>query len=185
MIAALAKVARDSRKTSTAVTAKATFYSVVFLGVQYTMSQMIVQTAYVMAATFLMDSHLQHQCSHLHDKGLECSTALYYHRALDIAAALILLIIIRGFKLHVEQPKHCIRDTKQRPVFLRLQSKYQRITQMMLVPPIAVVHVYTRASRPRTWTCLKLLLVQASASCMVFLLGNCVCLLAALPVSAL
>ncbi|EMD85707.1 hypothetical protein COCC4DRAFT_207761 [Bipolaris maydis ATCC 48331] len=177
----LDKLVRDTSGSPMIVAAKATFHSTPFVCVQYMTSQSIVHVARWIASTSMTNKNMKRRCSRLLDRGVECSAVLHYHTPLNIVAAVILLCIIRGFQLHVKSSKCRAQDTNYSPGFLKLLSTCRCIAQRILALQIAVIHMYTPVLRETPWRYMKLLVVQASASWAIFVTGNLICLLAALP----
>ncbi|EUC37198.1 hypothetical protein COCCADRAFT_1790 [Bipolaris zeicola 26-R-13] len=177
----LDKLVRDTRHSPVTVATKAMLHSALFFCVQYMTSQGIAQIARWTASFSMTNKNMKRRCSRLLDRGIECSAVLRYHTPLNITAAVILLCIIRGFQLHVKSPKSRAQDINYSPGFLKLLSRCRYIAQTVLALPIAVTHMYTCVLRGTLWKYTKLLVVQASASWAIFVTGNLMCLLAALP----
>jgi hypothetical protein len=154
-----------------------------FIGVQYIISLLVVQIARVIASTFASDRNVRKQCGRLLARGLECSAATFHHDWLNILAAVGLLAFIRGFQLHVDFPNRQHEKGDYSSGFLSLEEKCRWMMQRLLAAPIAVVVLHSRVSRDGMWKHAKLLLIQAAASIGLFLGGNLLCLIAALPVS--
>lgn len=181
----LRKLPPEPCKSFISLKPKSIFYTALFLALQSATSNLLTHLSWLLTNASLKNRNLRRRCSRLHARGLECSTTTHYHSALNTATALMLLVFIRAFELHVKQPHRQDLDDTHSPGFLRLKTNLRWLMQTLLAAPTAVVYVYTRAARQRLWSCLRPLLVQAAVSCAVFLLGNFVCLVAALPVSAL
>lgn len=181
----LSLLARSSRSRRSMISAKPVFNSQFFVGVQYTISLIVVQIARVTASTFVTDRAVRRQCMRLLEKGLECSAATRHHEWLNILAAIGLLGFIRGFQLHVDLTNRQLQNGNYSPGFLSLYNKWRRITQRLLAAPIAVIVLHSRVPSDELWKHARLLLIQVAASIGLFLAGNLLCLLAAFPVSIL
>ncbi|EUC44872.1 hypothetical protein COCMIDRAFT_97050 [Bipolaris oryzae ATCC 44560] len=177
----LSKLVRNTHGSPMTVATKAILHSAPFACVQYMTSQSIIHIARWIASVSMTNKNMKRRCSRLLDRGIECSAVLRYYTPLNVAAAAILLCIIRGFQLHVQSPKRRVQDINYSPGFLKFLSTCRHIAQMILALPIAVVHMYTHISTETPWKYLKLLIFQASASWAIFVAGNLICLLAALP----
>jgi hypothetical protein len=176
-------LARTSHDSCSMIWAKTMFNKGLFIGVQYTISLIVVQISRIVASTFTTDSHIRKECARLLERGLDCSAATRYHNVLNVAAAIGLLCFIRGFQLHVGLPNRQSHDVNYSPGFLSLYTTWRRITQRLLAAPIAVIVLHSRVSRGEVWKHMKLLLIQTAVSVGLFLCGNLLCLIAAFPVS--
>ncbi|KAL6174280.1 hypothetical protein ACJQWK_00418 [Exserohilum turcicum] len=182
----LATLARCNRTSPpTLVVAKAAFHSLLFLLTQYMITSLVIHVARAMVPMWVTHRNVRRRCSRLRDRGLECAAAQRYHTPLHMAAAVILLCIIRGLELHIDVPSDGLQHSNHSAGFLRLRAKCRGILQTVLAAPITLVSLYTGVSRGHIWARFKLLLVQALVSLAVFVAGNVVCLVAALPVSHL
>jgi hypothetical protein len=181
----LSSLARTSRGPRAAVYAKALFHSVLFVGLQWVSSQVVIHVARAIASTFTVDTNVRRECSRLLAQGLECGAAIRYHDSSNVAAVIGLLCLIRSLDLHLElstRGRHS-NNYNPSPGFLTLQAKARQVTQSILAVPITVVCMHTRVSRQELWKHASLLLTQAVVSLGIFLVGNFVILIAAMPVS--
>ena len=179
----LSLLARTSRGPRSILWAKAMCNKGLFIGVQCIISLLVVQIARVIASTFATDRNVQKQCGRLLTRGLECSAATFHHDWLNALAAIGLLACIRGFQLHVDFPNRQHEKGDYSPGFLSFEEKCRWMMQRLLAAPIAVVVLHSRVSGNEMWKHAKLLLIQVAASISLFLGGNLLCLIAALPVS--
>jgi hypothetical protein len=179
----LSSLARTSRGPRAAVYAKALFHSVLFVGLQWVSSLIVVHVARAIASTFTVDTNVRRECSRLLAQGLECGAAIRFHDALNVAAVIGLMCLIRSLDLHLELPTRNRHGNNGSPGFLALQAKARQVAQTILAVPITVVYMHTRVSRQELWKHASLLLTQAVVSLGIFLVGNFVILIAAMPVS--
>jgi hypothetical protein len=175
-------LARTSRGPRSAVYARAILHALLFLGVQAIISLSVIQIARVVASSFATDRHLRKQCNRLLQRGLECSAATRYHDVLNVTAAIGLLCFVRGFQLHADQPNRSSQNSNYSSGFLSLQDTCRRMTQRVFAAPITVVVLHSRTARSGLWKHARLILIQVAVSIGIFLCGNFLCLLAALPV---
>lgn len=146
-------------KCFTSVTPKAAFYVTFFLIIQSATSYLLTHLSYILASASLKNRNLRRRCSRLHARGLQYSTAAYYHDLLNVTVALALLVLIRGLELHIKRRRSGHSTTNCSPGFLRFQNTHRSLMHTLLAVPMAVVYVYTCAARQRPWSCLRLLLV--------------------------
>jgi hypothetical protein len=178
----LSSLPRISRGLYSTDYVKALFHAFLFVGVQYATTQAVTQLARAIASTFTTDSYVRRECDHLLAKGLECSAVLRYHDFLNIAAVMGLLCLIRGLDLHADLPFRNRNNRNYSTDSLSLQAKFRSAARIILATPINVVYMHARVTRQDLWKHARMLLTQAAMSLGIFVVGNFVCLIAALPV---
>ncbi|KAH6877602.1 hypothetical protein BKA58DRAFT_78261 [Alternaria rosae] len=174
-------LARTSHGPRPTVYAKAILHAILFLGVQAVLTLLVVQIARLVASTFATDRRLRKQCYRLAQRGLECPAATRYHSVLNVTVALGLFYLIRGLQLHADLPTRPSQNSNYSNGFLSLQDTCRRAMQKVLAAPITVVVLHSRVSGDEPWKHARLILVQVAVSVCIFLCGNFLCLLAALP----
>jgi hypothetical protein len=178
----LSSLARTSRGPRAAVYAKALFHSLLFVGVQWITTQVVIHIARAIASTVTVDSNVRRECGYLLAQGLECAAAIRYHVALNVVAILGLLWLIRSFDLHLVVPtsnRHC---SQYSPGFRAMQNKCRCVVQSILAAPITIMYLHSRVSRQELWKHASLLITQVAVSLAIFLVGNLAIVFAALPV---
>jgi hypothetical protein len=176
----LSSFAHTSYGPRSSVYAKAFFHVVLFVIHQYTMTQLVIHVARSIASTTITSDLVRDECSRLWVRGLECAAALQYHDVLNVAAVVGLLYFIRNFATQLENASP-YPDLRSSPGFRTLWSKYWQAMQSVLAVPITIANLHTM-SRQDLWRRAQLLLVQGGVSLGLFLIGNFVCFVAALPV---
>ncbi|CAE7188704.1 hypothetical protein P3342_008985 [Pyrenophora teres f. teres] len=163
--------------------AKAIFHFALFVGVQCIITRIVIEIARVLASTYMGGDDVHQECNLLLAKGLECSAAIWYHNALNVAAVICLWCLIRGLKLHIDTPRRTrpADDTYYSPGFLSLKTKCRSMAQSILATPITIVALHSRVSKREMWKHVWYMLGLTIASLTIFLAGNSVVLLAALP----
>jgi hypothetical protein len=175
-------LARTSRGPRAIVYAKALFHSIIFVGLQWVLSEVVIHIARAIASTLTVGTNVRRECSRLLAQGLECGAAIRYHDTLNISAVIGLLYLIRSLDLHLELPTRNRHSSHYSPGFLAMQDKARQLAQTILAAPITVVYMHTRVSRQQMWKHATLLLTQIVLSLAIFLVGNLAYLAAALPV---
>ncbi|KAA8617483.1 hypothetical protein PtrSN002B_002383 [Pyrenophora tritici-repentis] len=163
--------------------AKAIIHFALFVGVQCIITWIVIKIARILASNYVDDDDVRQECDLLLEKGLECSAAIRYHNALNVAAVICLLCLIRGFKLHIDTPTRTrpIDDTDYSPGFVALKTKCRSMAQIILAVPITIVALHSRVSRREMWKHVGILFGLTITSLIIFLAGNFVVLLATLP----